>query len=253
MQNRVRRSCERSAGKDLVAGALLAMCSLGSASAFLTGLRPPPRVHHPSSPAPSWHRLSSGVPSVRVQPCGSRMVATDLEDARDFADLDDISICCIPRPDLPGALGQSWRDEAADVSVELDFLGGDAAKALQPLLDLTAPGANRELVLEEFETLGTWFQGTMRCAAVSSRLEIMEAEKRGLRCPLYHTDKVSCRLSVSYCGPGTEFLLEKDLRRTSMLPWMRRGQSLEDINAAALGAKSTPQVCMANRVCNSMT
>ena len=177
----------------------------------------------------------------------SQMVVSDLsnENAGKFVELDEVNVCCVQRT-LSDPLTMSWRDQPADVCVAVDYAGGMGAEtALQQILDLVDDSHGRQQVLQELITLGTWFQALMGCSAVNTRLEIMDQK---LRCPLYHTDKVSCRLSVSFYGPGTQYLAEENLRRSALLPWSRNGKTLAEINAAVERPNTVHQVS----VCASM-
>ena len=79
----------------------------------------------------------------------------------------------------------------------------------------------------------------MGCSAVNARLEIMDQK---LRCPLYHTDKVSCRLSVSFFRPSTQYLAEENLPCSALLPLNRNGKTIAEINAVVERPNTVPQV-----------
>lgn len=177
----------------------------------------------------------------------SQLIVSDFEKAKTFVKLDHFNICRMQRC-IPDALQDAWSQLPAEKSVAVNYLGSsgesEPEEALSAILGMAAVGSE-DVVLEELVHLGRWFQELVGAKAVNTRLEIMDQK---LRCPLYHMDKVALRLSVSYVGPGTQFLPEEDVRRAAMLPWVRRGKTLEEINDAVQRPACAPQVAQVGDV-----
>ena len=168
-------------------------------------------------PAARLRAVTSGI--------SSRLCVDNMRLAGQFLESDDVNICCIRRP-IPDALSAAWSCDPKEASASVDYLASPAA-SLEPILALVADESSQGLALKELTTLGSFFQKLLNCRAVETRIEIMVSKTR---CQLYHTDKVPMRLSVSLLGPGTEYLPEEDLQRYAMLPWKRRGKTIDEIN-----------------------
>ena len=185
----------------------------------MNALPPPPT--HPLNTASASRGKPATPPPRRSQVIGmcartSQLIVSDFEKARTFVKLDHVNICRVQRC-IPNALQDAWSQLPVDTSVAVNYLGSsgelEVKEALSALLGLAAVGSE-DVVLEELVHLGRWFQELVGAKAVNTRLEIMDQK---LRCPLYHMDKVALRLSVSYVGPGTQFLPEEDVRRAAMV------------------------------------
>jgi len=225
---------------------LLACAAVGACSAFRTPVGS--QLPSPARASPRHVPLHAALCAQQAAAAqrSSHRAAADLGSARAILELDHVNVCCVQRAIAAYPSASAWSSLPQESSASVDYLDAEARlSSLTPILVPLDDDSWRGAVREEIVELGAWFQETMACRAVETRIEVMMGKTR---CQLYHTDKVPLRLSLSLCGPGTEFLPEEALDRSAMLPWRRRGKTIDEINDAMVTRSSSSQVAEVGQV-----
>lgn len=128
----------------------------------------------------------------------------------DFADIysDDIEIIGIDRPnfDLIETLASEFIETKEDLKIQWVQATNDIDPA-NNILPMSIDPDLRSLITDQISESSKMLGELMGCNKVGVRL----ATLRSPMCPSFHVDQIPCRLLITLCGEGTEWISNQDV------------------------------------------
>ena len=132
----------------------------------------------------------------------------------------DVNVVSVPRrlePSLEAKLTKLAQCSSFSHSATLEATSPDVG----PLLASIAEGPVRDFLAEEIRFLAGQLGAVLAQQHLGARLYVTRSDG----CRKIHADNVTIRLLCTYAGPGTEWLSEDDLVRSSLRPSQRDAES----------------------------
>ena len=128
----------------------------------------------------------------------------------DFADIyaDDIEIIGVDRPnfDLIETLASEFIETKEDIKIQWIQATNDADSPNNILPTSINPNL-RSMITDQISESSEMLGELVGCDQVGVRL----ATLRSPMCPLFHIDQIPCRLLITLCGEGTEWISNQDV------------------------------------------
>ncbi len=132
----------------------------------------------------------------------------------------DVNVVSVPRrlePSLEVKLRKLAQCSSFSHSATLEATSPDVG----PLLASIGEGPVRDFLAEEIRVLAGQLGAILERQHLGARLYVTRSDG----CRKIHSDNVTIRLLCTYAGPGTEWLSEDDLVRSSLRPSQRDAES----------------------------
>ena len=128
----------------------------------------------------------------------------------DFADIysDDIEIIGIDRPnfDRIKTLAREFIETKEDLKIQWAQAINDVDSP-NNILPMSIDSDLRSLITDQISESSEMLGELLGCNQVGVRL----ATLRSPMCPLFHVDQIPCRLLITLCGEGTEWISNRDV------------------------------------------
>lgn len=117
--------------------------------------------------------------------------------------LDDVEVISIARPNFNILEDSSFKFLQTRQSLKLQWMQDvEDDNCIESTLTESVPPTLKSLLVNQVDESSKMLSDLLGCNKVSVRL----ASLRSPMCPLFHVDNIACRLLITLCGKGTEWI-----------------------------------------------
>ena len=117
--------------------------------------------------------------------------------------LDDVEVISIARPNFNILEDSSFKFLQTRQSLKLQWMQDvEDDNCIKSTLTESVPPTLKSLLVNQVDESSKMLSDLLGCNKVSVRL----ASLRSPMCPLFHVDNIACRLLITLCGKGTEWI-----------------------------------------------
>ena len=117
--------------------------------------------------------------------------------------LDDVEVISIARPNFNILEDSSFKFLQTRQSLKLQWMQDvEDDNCIKSTLTESVPPILKSLLVNQVDESSKMLSDLLGCNKVSVRL----ASLRSPMCPLFHVDNIACRLLITLCGKGTEWI-----------------------------------------------
>ena len=117
--------------------------------------------------------------------------------------LDDVEVISIARPNFNILEDSSFKFLQTRQSLKLQWMQDvEDDNCIESTLTESVPPILKSLLVNQVDESSKMLSDLLGCNKVSVRL----ASLRSPMCPLFHVDNIACRLLITLCGKGTEWI-----------------------------------------------
>ena len=117
--------------------------------------------------------------------------------------LDDVEVISIARPNFNILEDSSFKFLQTRQSLKLQWMQDvEDDNCIESTLTESVPPTLKSLLVNQVDESSKMLSDLLGCNKVSARL----ASLRSPMCPLFHVDNIACRLLITLCGKGTEWI-----------------------------------------------
>ena len=117
--------------------------------------------------------------------------------------LDDVEVISIARPNFNILEDSSFKFLQTRQSLKLQWMQDvEDDNCIESTLTESVPPILKSLLVNQVDESSKMLSDLLGCNKVSVRL----ASLRSPMCPLFHVDNIACRLLITLCGTGTEWI-----------------------------------------------
>ena len=117
--------------------------------------------------------------------------------------LDDVEVISIARPNFNILEDSSFKFLQTRQSLKLQWMQDvEDDNCIESTLTESVPPTLKPLLVNQVDESSKMLSDLLGCNKVSVRL----ASLRSPMCPLFHVDNIACRLLITLCGKGTEWI-----------------------------------------------